>query len=30
MSFWDELVAEFESLGQVVAEWLPRRSLLRC
>ncbi|MFV9672507.1 MAG: mechanosensitive ion channel family protein [Acidimicrobiia bacterium] len=24
MSFWDQLVAEFESLGQVVAEWLPR------
>ena len=24
MSFWDQLVAEFESLGQVIAEWLPR------
>lgn len=24
MSFWDQMVAEFESLGQVVAEWLPR------
>jgi hypothetical protein len=24
MSFWDQLVAEFETLGQVVAEWLPR------
>ena len=24
MSFWDQVVAEFESLGQVVAEWLPR------
>lgn len=24
MSFWDQLVAEFESLGQLVAEWLPR------
>lgn len=24
MSFWDQLVAEFETLGQLVAEWLPR------
>ncbi|RLE16739.1 MAG: hypothetical protein DRJ28_01025, partial [Actinobacteria bacterium] len=24
MSFWDQMVAEFESLGQLVAEWLPR------
>ena len=24
MSFWDQLVAEFETLGQVIAEWLPR------
>lgn len=24
MSFWDQLVVEFESLGQVIAEWLPR------
>ncbi len=24
MSFWDQLVEEFESLGQVIAEWLPR------
>ncbi len=24
MSFWDQLVAEFESLGTVIAEWLPR------
>lgn len=24
MSFWDQLVAEFESLGTVAAEWLPR------
>ena len=24
MSFWDNMVAEFESLGQLVAEWLPR------
>ena len=24
MSFWDQLVAEFESLGQLTAEWLPR------
>lgn len=24
MSFWDQLVDEFESLGQLVAEWLPR------
>lgn len=24
MSFWDQLLAEFESLGQVIAEWLPR------
>lgn len=24
MSFWDQMVAEFESLGEVVAEWLPR------
>ena len=24
MSFWDQLVAEFETLGQLTAEWLPR------
>ncbi len=24
MSFWDQLVAEFESLGTLVAEWTPR------
>lgn len=24
MSFWDQLVAEFDSLGQLTAEWLPR------
>jgi hypothetical protein len=24
MSFWDQLVAEFETLGQATAEWLPR------
>ncbi len=24
MSFWDQLVAEIETLGQVIAEWLPR------
>ncbi len=24
MSFWDQMVAEFESLGQVIAEWLPK------
>lgn len=24
MSFWDQLVAEFESLGTSLAEWLPR------
>lgn len=24
MSFWDQMVAEFESLGQLVAEWFPR------
>ena len=24
MSFWDQMVAEFETLGQLVAEWLPR------
>lgn len=24
MSFWDQMVAELESLGQIVAEWLPR------
>jgi hypothetical protein len=24
MSFWDQLVAEFDSLGTVIAEWLPR------
>ena len=24
MSFWDQLVAELESLGTVIAEWLPR------
>ncbi len=24
MSFWDQMVAEFEALGQVIAEWLPR------
>ena len=23
MSFWDRSIAEFESLGQVIAEWLP-------
>jgi len=24
MSFWDQMVAEFESLGQLAAEWIPR------
>ncbi|GMQ93871.1 MAG: hypothetical protein BMS9Abin12_1351 [Acidimicrobiia bacterium] len=24
MSFWDQMIAEFESLGQQAAEWLPR------
>lgn len=24
MSFWDQMVAEFETLGQMAAEWLPR------
>jgi hypothetical protein len=24
MSFWDQLVAEFETLGATIAEWLPR------
>ena len=24
MSFWDQMVAEFETLGQLAAEWLPR------
>lgn len=27
MSFWDQLVAEFETLGTVAAEWLPRIAL---
>lgn len=24
MSFWDQMVAEFETLGQLTAEWLPK------